>query len=500
MSEQRVINVQDQAKLSLPKVYSLVRSGIKHRLLRSTLTMSVILLAVAFFMVSLSENVMINAVAKGVFAEIHAERQSIHMLNHLYKQKNSRSMSMQLAEAYRQAEKTNDHSQLDEYAAVTGWDKERLYQLARECHWEQLYFSFFNNMSIGNRKMLIGNNKGRDIFTFLGKETNFLDFRKNLEPLRALKLPTEERELKALIAGQDDFRESLRLFLRDWNGKIEQLQQQTQTMTDGKRVHDWLCDASDAELKQWQHMLNELQFTVEDSDMITLQEDMRKLRARNEVTEVLLTPEMKKEWQETFLVKETLNEMLHRLYSEETVPLINKYSKREYTHEQLVAVTKNIDYNKRLSLLESDLRKQTAKKSGSILSGRQTFLLIISFVVCMVGIANAMLMAITERFREIATMKCLGATDSFILIQFMMEAAIQGLAGGMLGMFVGFLLAIIKATFGYGLYPFLYFPFIAVVVCALISLLIGIVLAIIASLYPSWAASRMAPMEAMRIE
>jgi ABC-type antimicrobial peptide transport system permease subunit len=82
----------------------------------------------------------------------------------------------------------------------------------------------------------------------------------------------------------------------------------------------------------------------------------------------------------------------------------------------------------------------------------------------------------------------------------MMEAGIQGMAGGLLGMTVGFLLAILKTSFSYGLYPFTYFPLIAISVCALVSLLIGIILAIIASLYPSWAASRMAPMEAMRIE
>ena len=118
----------------------------------------------------------------------------------------------------------------------------------------------------------------------------------------------------------------------------------------------------------------------------------------------------------------------------------------------------------------------------------------------MVGIANAMLMSITERFREIATMKCLGATDSFILIQFMMEACFQGVAGGVFGVFVGFILCMAKTTAAYGAYPFYYFPFSGLLICGIVSLFIGIFLAILASLYPSWAASRMAPMEAMRIE
>ncbi len=494
MVEPRVINVQDQAKLSFQKVYSLVRSGIKHRLLRSTLTMSVILLAVAFFMVTLSENVIINSVAKGVEQEILTERSSIYVLNHLYIKPNLTSISVKLSKAH------DNERQLKEYAAVTGWDLEKVKELSAECMWEQSYYQFFNNMSVGNRKMLIGNNKGPAIFTFLQDDKNFGDFQKNLEPLRSLKLPTDEGKLQALLNNQETFRASLSSFLSAWNNKIEELDGKTQELTKKQELNTWLCDVDDAQMAAWEKLLADMNFMVEEKAIKNLQSDMLKLRARNEVTNALLSPELKKEWQETFLVKEPLAEMIKRLRSEDVVEIVNKYTVHKYTHEDLTGIADNVDYNQSLSALESDLLKQSSKDSGSILSGRQTFLLIISFIVCMVGIANAMLMAITERFREIATMKCLGATDSFILIQFMMEAAIQGVAGGVLGMIIGFILALLKTTFSYGLYPFTYFPFVALVVCALVSLAIGIVLAVLASLYPSWAASRMAPMEAMRIE
>jgi ABC-type antimicrobial peptide transport system permease subunit len=109
-------------------------------------------------------------------------------------------------------------------------------------------------------------------------------------------------------------------------------------------------------------------------------------------------------------------------------------------------------------------------------------------------------MAITERFREIATMKCLGATDGYILWQFMLEAALQGLAGGVIGMGLGFLLALGKNTVYYGGYLYDFFPVGGVIACGVISLMAGVLLASLASLYPSWSASRMAPMEAMRVE
>ena len=45
------------------------------------------------------------------------------------------------------------------------------------------------------------------------------------------------------------------------------------------------------------------------------------------------------------------------------------------------------------------------------ISTKDIWLIIMSLIVCVVGIANSMLMAVTERFREIGTMKCLGALD-----------------------------------------------------------------------------------------
>ncbi|MEG2076821.1 MAG: FtsX-like permease family protein, partial [Victivallaceae bacterium] len=122
------------------------------------------------------------------------------------------------------------------------------------------------------------------------------------------------------------------------------------------------------------------------------------------------------------------------------------------------------------------------------------------FMVCMVGITNAMLMSITERFREIATLKCLGATDSFILVQIMIEASIQGAIGGFCGVIIGVLAAVLNSYFQVGSRLFATFDFGGVLLAGLMSLAAGILLAVLASLYPSTRAARMAPMEAMRVE
>lgn len=73
---------------------------------------------------------------------------------------------------------------------------------------------------------------------------------------------------------------------------------------------------------------------------------------------------------------------------------------------------------------------------------RLNWLVGLSLVVCAVGITNSMLMSVTERFREIGTMKCLGALDSFVVRIFMIEALLMGVIASTLGWVVGTLLLV----------------------------------------------------------
>ena len=94
----------------------------------------------------------------------------------------------------------------------------------------------------------------------------------------------------------------------------------------------------------------------------------------------------------------------------------------------------------------------------------------------------------------------MGATDGFILTQFLMEAGIQGAAGGAMGMVLGVLLSLIKGGWLFGGHLLWYFPALGLLLCGLACIAAGLLLATLASIYPSWIASRMAPMEAMRVE
>ncbi len=129
---------------------------------------------------------------------------------------------------------------------------------------------------------------------------------------------------------------------------------------------------------------------------------------------------------------------------------------------------------------------------------KQTWLISLSLLVCVVGIANAMLMSVTERFREIGTMKCLGALDSFIIKLFLLESTFQGAAGTVVGILIGLLLTILLALFDYGEFVFEYFPMIDVVRSAGAAIVSGTLLSLVGAMLPAYKAAKMEPVEAMR--
>ena len=117
----------------------------------------------------------------------------------------------------------------------------------------------------------------------------------------------------------------------------------------------------------------------------------------------------------------------------------------------------------------------------------------ISLLVGGIGVMNIMLVSITERTREIVTRKALGAKNSSIRFQFIIESMILCLIGGILGIFVGFLLGVIAASIlGYSAAV----PVAAIIVAVGFSMVIGIFF----GYYPANKAARMDPIEALRYE
>jgi len=106
---------------------------------------------------------------------------------------------------------------------------------------------------------------------------------------------------------------------------------------------------------------------------------------------------------------------------------------------------------------------------------------------------NIMLVSVTERTREIGIRKALGARETDIMIQFLIEALVLSFSGGILGMFLGFGLSQIIAMF-------IKIP--AVISWQMIALAFAFsaVVGVCFGLYPARKAAYQDPIEALRYE
>ncbi len=142
----------------------------------------------------------------------------------------------------------------------------------------------------------------------------------------------------------------------------------------------------------------------------------------------------------------------------------------------------------------------SVKSITTILTALLVSIAAISLVVGGVGIMNIMLVAVTERTREIGLRKALGATKKNIMVQFLIEAVILTGIGGVIGIIFGGLLslaaaAVLQQVAGLGLENFS-FPVSAAALGIFVSTAVGLTF----GLYPAKKAAEKSPVEALRYE
>jgi len=127
-------------------------------------------------------------------------------------------------------------------------------------------------------------------------------------------------------------------------------------------------------------------------------------------------------------------------------------------------------------------------------------MLALSLLVSAAGVLNTMMMSVTQRYREIGTMKCLGALDMFVLYSVLLESAILGLVGAIGGVFVGLLISIILGLLEFGGGVFDHLRMDGLYWKLPLAFLVGMLLTTLGAAVPAWIASKMPPMDAMRGE
>ena len=174
---------------------------------------------------------------------------------------------------------------------------------------------------------------------------------------------------------------------------------------------------------------------------------------------------------------------------------------RDATYQVMKEASKLLRYRHRLTEDQADdfrifNRAELAKaseESANVFTWLLGSIASVSLLVGGIGIMNIMLVSVTERTREIGIRMALGARRRDILWQFLLEALVLSIAGGIMGILLGLMGAVVLAKFSN-------FPVNITHWSILLAFSFSAVVGIFFGLHPARKASRLRPIEALRYE
>lgn len=490
----KAIVAQDQVDLGSARCIQLAFSGMIFRLFRSLITVAILGMAVAFLAHMLAYSVMSGETSRRIWQELEEERQLGVQLRRL---ENPDAVATILGH-WQQARS----ERLAEHQAWAGLDEATVAQLREQAATVQQFQRQIDGLNPRQRAILVGDRSALSLLDLLASATAREAFLQRLTQLERPVPLGSEAALTALAEADWPALEAQLSRIREGHARAVQ---RLEAALEGQGITEALI----ADPARVRALAESAEFSVAEIDFPRLAAFARDARLQRQA-------------------EETLGSLVIRrnLAREIGVPLAEIHSQRllNWLAEDVsnaAAFDAILDEAeafaplgaaemhrvairalelRRLQLLVPEAPDLEAAESLFGLDESARWLILLAFLVCVIGVANAMLMSVTERFTEIATMKCLGAMDKFIMLMFVFEAGIQGLMGGIFGAMLGMLLAWIRGFSEFG-GTLVVLPVLGtVLLSALSALTVGILLAVLAAVGPSLVAARLAPMEAMRVE
>ncbi len=485
----KTINIMNQPRLGLKKTFNLTVNGIRYRVFRSAVTVVVITVAIAFMMNIVAENLIKEAMVDHAKERLEKIRIEALWTSRLMTPESSRATLSKWALA---SEESSVVSESTRFGALD--DKEKAF-LKEKAPLAESLMAFVENLDYGRQRLLVGSSTDLEIIGHISDPVNLEKFNTNFENMRGLRLPISKEELKILLAGWPVVSRLIHR-IRDGQAKAIQL---VRVQLKGRKLSDALRDADGA----FGEAIREAGFELSPDTASELARNARASAISELVEQGLDTQGFRRavSVRRDLLPQEiTTGDIWIICQSDAGAAwVIEKLDQTEsfagQAGPEAAAILRFIS-NRNTEERQLSIVERMEMEVGE----RMWWLILLSMIVCVVGISNAMLMSVTERYREIATFKCLGALDGSIMLIFVIEASLLGLIGGIIGSVAGSALGLGGMLLRFGALAFTNFPVNQLLLGLLFSVCAGVFLAATAAIFPSYKAARLAPMEAMRIE
>jgi len=191
-------------------------------------------------------------------------------------------------------------------------------------------------------------------------------------------------------------------------------------------------------------------------------------------------------------------------YGDKVDVIIAKVKNKDLMDRSKIEIEKKMRELRDVKVGEEDFEVSTPDAAlgtvNSILGGVQAFIIIIasiSIFVGAIGIVNTMTTSVLERKKEIGIMKSIGARNSHIFMQFLIESGLLGLVGGLVGVIFGLGIGFLGV---YGINNFIGSEIVLEIDYLLIggSLLGSFLIGAISGVIPAWNASKLNPVDSLR--
>lgn len=485
------IEARNQVRLGLGRCARLAVSGMAYRMFRSLMTLAILTLAVAFLMHIVAYGLMAHETEYAAQTQLRELRALGERMTRLATADGPAAIQQRLAE--------EPAPRLEQYRQWSGLDDRAFAQHRATARDQQRVLRWLANLEPMHRVVLVGDHDGLAWLDHLRDPEAWQRFVDRLDT-QGLSPPLGNLESLAELVRQR------RPALLEIVGTIRHGHETAATALreayPDRSVQSLIADPPDDLHAQ----IAAAGFDLDEGELPALRHFAKQAIRSERLIELLEEPEVQRR------VAHQMGVMPEEVEFDRTVRLLARTHDADWLAEaiapfepawsgdDLVELAVSHQRERRLSAVVGD-ESVRAREGLLDLPSRTVWLIGLSFLVCVVGVSNAMLMSVTERFTEIATMKCLGAMDGFVMMMFVIEAAIYGIIGGLVGVTLGTALAVLRGLVEYGVL-FAAATGVAhdVTLAMTLATAAGIALAVLAAIGPSWVAAYLPPMEAMRVE